>query len=216
MDKATQARLLSALESGSYRRVGGSEPVQVDVRIIAATHHELEEDVRAGRFSEDLFYHLNVVPLHVPPLREHREDVVELLNFFIDQFVTQENLPYRNFTVATQNRLRNHTWSGNTRELKNLVQRLLIIGGEPDVSLDEVEAALGGFAGKGVGGIPTVFDMPLREAREQFERAYLEHQLQEVGGSVGKVAKLAGMERTHLYRKLRALGIDPKKVSGTQ
>ncbi len=213
MDMATQARLLSALESRSFMRVGGAEPVAVDVRIIAATNRNLEEEVRAGSFREDLYYHLNVVPLQVPPLREHCEDVPDLLRYFVDFFATHENLQYRDFTVAAQNRLRNYAWPGNIRELINLVQRLLIVGRDAEIEVEEVEAALGDGEKAEAAGTPAVFDLPLREAREQFEKAYLEHQLQETGGSVGKVAKLAGMERTHLYRKLRALGIDPKKVA---
>jgi DNA-binding NtrC family response regulator len=214
MDLETQARLLSALETGSFLRVGGTEPVRVDVRVLAATHLNLEQEVQAGRFREDLYYHLNVVPMRIPPLREHREDIPELLAYYVDVFVEHEKLPFRRFTVAAQNHLRNHAWPGNVRELKNLVQRLLILGAGEDVSLQEVESALGTSlprASTGTGTSPISFDLPLREAREQFERLYLEHQLQESGGSVGRLAKLVGMERTHLYRKLRALGVDFKE-----
>ncbi len=213
MDLQTQVRLLSALENQTFLRVGGNEPVQVDVRVVAATHRDLAKEVQAGRFREDLYYHLNVVPLHIPPLREHCEDVPELLNYYVDLFVTQDSLPYRRFTVAAQNRLRNHGWPGNVRELKNLVQRLLILGSGEEIEVDEVEAALGRqpAPSRAEHAVPVAFDQPLREAREQFERAYLLHQLQECDGSIGKLAKLVGMERTHLYRKLRALGIDLKK-----
>ena len=213
MDGATQARMLSALQSQSFLRVGGREPVRLNARIIAATHRDLEQEVRGGRFREDLYYHLNVVPLRVPPLREHSEDVPELLAYYVNLFATQENLPYRNFSVAAQNRLRHYSWPGNVRELKNMVQRLLILGAGPEIDLDEVDAALGAQRpSKDVSEPCKNFDLPLRAAREQFEKAYLEHQLRQTGGSVGKVAKLAGMERTHLYRKLRALGIDAKHV----
>jgi DNA-binding NtrC family response regulator len=213
MDAQTQARLLSVLQTHSFLRVGGSDPVQVDVRIVAATHRNLEEEVQAGRFREDLYYHLNVLPLQVPPLREHPEDVPELLNFYLDYFVTHENLPYRQFSVAAQNRLRNYEWPGNIRELKNLVQRLLILGSGETVEVPEVEAAVAGPSVRPPSqqGAVLPYELPLREAREQFEKQYLEHQLQEVGGSVGKLAKRVGMERTHLYRKLRGLGIDFKK-----
>jgi two-component system nitrogen regulation response regulator NtrX len=214
MDPVTQARLLSVLQSHLFLRVGGKESVRLNARIIAATHRDLEQEVRAGRFREDLYYHLNVVPLRVPPLREHSEDVPELLGYYVNIFATQENLPYRNFSVAAQNRLRHYSWPGNVRELKNLVQRLLILGAGPDIDLDEVDAALGAQRpGKELPETASSFDLPLRAAREQFEKAYLEHQLRQTGGSVGKVAKLAGMERTHLYRKLRALGIDAKHVA---
>ena len=212
MDEQTQARFLSVLETRSFIRVGGHEPVRLDVRIVAATHRDLEAEVRAGRFREDLYYHLNVVPIHVPRLAEHAEDVPELLAFYVDYFVEREHLPYRHFSLAAQNRLRNHAWPGNIRELKNLVQRLLILGSGEEIGVEEVEAALQLRTASQPPAEEVPLELPLREAREQFERAYLERQLREVGGSVGKLSKKAGMERTHLYRKLKALGIDVKKA----
>jgi DNA-binding NtrC family response regulator len=215
MDLQTQSRLLSVFQTHSFLRMGGTEPVPVDIRVIATTSRDLEQEVREGRFRGDLYYHLNVVPLTVPPLRAHPSDVPELLNFYVDRFVMQENLPYREFSIAAQNRLRHYNWPGNARELKNLVQRLLILGQGPVIDIDEVEGALQHYSevvevpGSSSATLP--LDLPLREAREQFEKVYLEHQLQEVGGSVGKLAKRVGMERTHLYRKLRALGIEFKK-----
>jgi len=213
MDLKVQGQLLGALDTGSFLRVGGSEPVRIDVRIIAATQRNLEEEVRAGRFREDLFYHLNVVPLHIPPLREHNEDIPELLGYYVDYFATHEKLPYRRFSVGAQNYMRNYSWPGNIRELKNLVQRVLILGAGDEITQDEVETALGAAP-----PVPTQslegmvsFDQPLRQAREQFEKAYLEYQLGKHGGNVSKMAKEAGMERTHLYRKLRSLGIEIKE-----
>jgi len=213
MDLEAQGQLLGALDTGSFLRVGGSEPVAIDVRIIAATQRDLKEEVRAGNFREDLFYHLNVVPLHIPPLREHAEDIPDLLNYYVDYFATHEKLPYRHFSVGAQNYLRNYNWSGNIRELKNLVQRMLILGAGDEITLTEVETALGSTP-----PVPTQpldglvsFDQPLRQAREQFEKAYLEYQLDKHVGNVSKMAKEAGMERTHLYRKLRSLGIEIKE-----
>ena len=216
MDLDTQAKLLSALESGSFQRIGGIDPIPVNVRVIAATHRDLQELVAQGGFRQELYYRLNVVPLVMPPLREHREDVPDLLNYYVDVFVEHEQLPYRHFSVAAQNRLRNYSWPGNIRELENLVQRLLIIGSGPEVGIDDVEAALGApppTAAPAGAGTAVDFNLPLREAREQFERSYLEYQLRLHGGSVNKVAKAVGLERTHLYRKLRALGIDPKNLT---
>jgi DNA-binding NtrC family response regulator len=154
-----------------------------------------------------------VVPLYIPPLREHEDDVHDLLNFYIDHFVGNEKLSYRHFSVAAQNRLRNYPWPGNIRELKNLVQRLLILGSGEEIGADEVDQAISAQpqATSAAAGPSMPYDLPLREAREQFEKNYLEHQLRESGGSVGKLAKRVGMERTHLYRKLRSLGIDHKK-----
>ncbi|MEM9530814.1 MAG: sigma-54 dependent transcriptional regulator [Pseudomonadota bacterium] len=214
MPEDTQARLSSALSSGQVTRLGGSDAVAVDVRVIAATRRELEKEVAEGNFREDLFYQLNVVPLVVPPLRERPEDVPELLRFYTEYFPSREKLPYRHFSVAAQNRLRNHRWPGNVRELKNLVQRLLILG-TGEIEAEEVDTALGAAAEMPGNQLlaDVDFSLPLRESREQFERAYLVHKLKEVQGSVGRLAKAAGMERTHLYRKLRALNIDPKRLN---
>jgi DNA-binding NtrC family response regulator len=210
MDLDAQGQLAGSLDTGVFLRVGGTEPVQVDVRVIACTHKDLQGEVAAGRFREDLFYQLNVVPLDVPPLREHREDVPELLKHFVEQFVAQEKLPYRHFTLGAQNFLRNYGWPGNIRELKNLVQRLLILGAGPEITQEEVETTVGSAphaaAGMQIPGLS--MDQPLRQARESFERVYLEYQLEKHGGNVTKMAQEVGMERTHLYRKLRSVGIE--------
>ncbi len=213
MDVQAQGQLLGALDTGSFLRYTGTEPVHIDVRIIAATQRNLEEEVRAGRFREDLFYHLNVVPLHIPPLRDHREDVPDLLNHYVDHFSTHEKLPYRRFSVGAQNFLRNYPWRGNIRELKNLVQRVLILGAGDEVSQEDIQSILGHSATTTVSNLESLisFEQPLREAREQFERAYLEHQVHRYAGNVSKMAKEVGMERTHLYRKLRSLGIEIKE-----
>jgi len=215
MDLQTQARLLSVFQTNSFTRLGGKEDVQVDLRIIVTTQRNLEEAVAAGRFRDDLFYHLNVVPLHIPALREHADDVHDLLNYYIDYFVTNDKLAYRHFSVAAQNSLRNYEWPGNIRELKNLVQRLLILGSGEEIKPEEIERSISSHAPVSTGntGPSIAYNLPLREAREQFEKDYLEYQLQESGGSVGKLAKRVGMERTHLYRKLRSLGIDHKKTA---
>jgi two-component system nitrogen regulation response regulator NtrX len=213
MDLQTQTRLLSVLQTSSFTRLGGKEAVEVDLRIIATTQRNLEEEVAAGRFRDDLFYHLNVVPLHIPSLKEHADDVHDLLNFYIDYFVVNDKLAYRHFNFAAQNRLRNYEWPGNIRELKNLVQRLLILGTSEVIELDEVERAISSLpahSGDQQTSTPA-YDLPLREARDQFEKDYLEFQLRACDGSIGKLAKRVGMERTHLYRKLRSLGIDHKK-----
>jgi len=212
MDLEAQAQLVGALDTGSFMRVGGSAPVIIDVRVIAATQRDLHEAVAQGNFREDLFYQLNVVPLVVPPLRDHREDIPELLESAVDRLVEQDKLPYRRFSIAAQNVLRNHNWPGNIRELKNLVQRVLILGTGEEISAKEVEAAMGAAqVASGAAGVPGVsFDQPLRDARDAFEKAYLEYQLEKHGGNVSQMAEEAGMERTHLYRKLRDRGIEIK------
>lgn len=219
LDPELQLRLSSVIERRALIRCGGHEPVTIDARVVAATAQDLEALVAAGRFREELYYQLKVVPLAVPPLRERSDDIPELLRYHADWFANRDKLPYRNFPVAVQNRLRHYAWPGNLRELRNLVQRLLVLGNASDVALDEVEIALGQGAGATaasapVAGTPGIdFSLPLREAREQFERAYLLHQLDAAGGSVGKLAKAVGMERTHLYRKLRDLDIDPRALA---
>jgi DNA-binding NtrC family response regulator len=214
MDLEAQAQLVGALDTGSFLRVGGTDPVPVNVRIIAVTQRDLQAEVNAKRFREDLFYQLNVVPLEVPPLREHREDVPELLSFYVDYFVEHEKLSYRHFSLGAQNFLRNHGWPGNVLELRNLVQRLLILGAGDEISQEEAQTAVGALQLSVTqdGGLSRLsLDQPLREAREAFERSYLEYQLEKHGGNVSKMAQEAGMERTHLYRKLRSVGIEIKE-----
>ena len=217
MDLITQGRLLSALQTRQFQRVGGSVAVPLQARIIAASHYDLERLVKEGLFRQDLYYHLAVIPVRIPPLREHREDVPELLQYYTDYFVAQEQLTYRRFSLSAQNRLRNYDWLGNIRELRNLVQRLLLADDGSEIQLEEVEEALqkGLEENHRLDTNPSIdFDLPLRDAREQFERSYLEHNLKRVDGSVGELAKVSGVERTHLYRKLRALSLNPKDYVG--
>jgi DNA-binding NtrC family response regulator len=206
------------IESGHFTQDGGSESQGLNCRIIASGSNDLKVQAQKDPVLEQMYYLVNVLALDMPPLRERQDDVPELIKFYADWFPNHENLPYRPFSVSAQNRLRNHSWPGNIRELRNLVQRLLILGGDGEVSVAEVEEALRQNPSTPAGSEtdhPRTFDLPLREAREQFEREYLIYQLRRAGGSVGKLAESVGMERTHLYRKLRALGIDPKKASRT-
>ncbi len=214
LDRAGQTVLLKVLESGRLDPDRPDSP-ELDVRLIAGTSQPLERQVREGQFDEALFYQLNVLPLQIPPLRERQEDVPDLVRFYAEYFPGRDGTPYRHFPVAAQNRLRQYHWPGNLRELKNLVQRLLILGGAEEVSVDEVEEALAqSDTGETVGQqkVPALFNLPLRDAREEFERQYLTFKLQSVEGSVGRLAEVVEMERTHLYRKLKQLGIDPKQV----
>ena len=209
MDQETQLRLLSALESSSFLRVGGSEPVKVDVRVITSTRVSMDDEVRSGRFRQDLYYMLNEVAFNIPPLRDHSEDVPGLLSFYVDYFVTQDKLAFRRFSMAAQNYLRNYSWRGNVRELKNLVQRLMRLGVGEEIELDEVKSALGSVVPDVMlaVAVPEFFNLPLKEARDHFEKAYLEYHFERTGGSVAKLSSAVGMERTHLYRKLHSLNI---------
>jgi DNA-binding NtrC family response regulator len=215
LDGEMQAALYGALTSSTIYRVDGDRPVDIDVRFVLATRYDLQQEVRAGRFREDLFHCINAYPIRLPALRDHSEDVPELLQHYVSVFADKERLPYRSFTVAAQNRLRNYVWSGNVLELENVVRRLLMMNGDVSIDITDVDEMLEQVSMALEGDQNDVllmaqFDLPLRQAREQFEKAYLEYHLKQSDGSVGKVAKLAGMERTHLYRKLRALGIETK------
>lgn len=183
-------------------------------QLICASQHSLEQAVNTGTFKESLLFQLNSITLAIPPLRDHIEDIPELVQHFVDQLTTQSDLPYRHFTVAAQNRLRNHPWSGNVLELRNIIQRLLVLGESDDINEDDIALTLkeSGDDQSDLHNTSIDYDLPLREAREQFERIYLLHQLKQTEGNVGKAAKLAGMERTHLYRKLRSLNIDTKQL----
>jgi len=212
-DDVTQNFLLGLLQTHSFQHIGDSSSTPFKARIICSSYKNLEKLVEENVFRKDLYYLINVVPLHIPALREHREDIPDLINFYTNILVEQEKLPYRHFSLAAQNRLRNYEWMGNILELTNLVQHLLITAAGNEISLQEVESAIVQKEKITVTGesISVSYDLPLREARERFEQDYLIHHLIKTGGSVGKVAKLIGMERTHLYRKLRALNIDPKQ-----
>jgi two-component system nitrogen regulation response regulator NtrX len=212
----TQDLLNNAIESGSFTPAGSGSQKPLTCRIICSAPEDLEQGVSDGQVLNSLYFRLNVLPLQIPALRERPEDIPELVRYFSDWFPNQEALPYRQFSVSVQNRMRNHSWPGNVRELRNLIQRLLVLGGNGEISMQEIEDALNHSTDniEATGsGREALFDLPLREAREQFEREYLIYQLKKAGGSVGKLSESVGMERTHLYRKLRSLGIDPKSVS---
>jgi DNA-binding NtrC family response regulator len=211
---SAQRLLVGVLESGQFIRMGGTEPVQLTARVLSSGQPGLENRAGAEGFRRDLLAHLNMLIVRVPPLRDYAEDVPELLRHYVDRVVDTEGLQFRRFSVAAQNRLRNYPWPDNVRELKNLVHRLLIQGGAEEIRLEEIEREL---AVQAPPGEPLVkqdlLALPLREAREQFERAYLQQQLLLCNGKVGQLAKRVGMERTHLYRKLRSLGVDFRNIS---
>lgn len=205
-----QSFLVTCLANKSYSPQGSNENLPVQFRLISATRINIEEHIKLGSFNSELYYFMNVLPLSIPPLREHYEDIPELLEFYVNEFVDKEGLSYRKFNVAAQNKLRSYDWPGNLRELKNLVQRLLIVDNNEPIDIEEVELALNKEKLESTIDYAMDFDLPMREAREKFERAYLLHQLNKMNGSVSKVANAIGMERTHLYRKIKSLGITLK------
>jgi two-component system nitrogen regulation response regulator NtrX len=211
---AVQRLLYGVLEAGQFTRLGGNEPVALRARLISSAQPGVEQRAGSEALRRDLLAHLNVLIMRVPPLRDYAEDVPELLRYHVDRVVDTEGLTFRRFSVAAQNRLRNYPWPDNVRELRHLVHRLLIHAGSEEIRLEEIEREL---AVQAPADEPLVkqdlLALPLREAREQFERAYLQQQLMLCNGKVGQLAKRVGMERTHLYRKLRSLGVDFRNIS---
>lgn len=202
LDEKAQSLLLHMLENGKLNHC----------QLIFANPNHLEEIVTNGLFSEALLYKINSITLTLPRLADHIEDIPELVHHFVDQYTSENQLPYRHFSVAAQNKLRNYPWPGNITELKNVIQRLLVLGENEDIDEADIEQALTTSNGDQKAANTINYELPLREAREQFERIYLLYKLQQTSGNVGKAAKLAGMERTHLYRKLRSLDIDTKQT----
>ena len=211
MPIATQGKILRLLVEQRFRRVGGASDVQVDVRVISSCSKNLDQEIEAGRFREDLYHRLNVVPLHVPALRERREDISVLVEHFIARLAESSGLPNRSIGADAMAALEAHHWPGNVRQLRNNVERLLILaGGEPDelITLDHLPAEVIAEPGAGAGaGSERLMSLTLRDAREHFEREYLTAQINRFGGNISRTAKFIGMERSALHRKLRSLGV---------
>jgi DNA-binding NtrC family response regulator len=213
LSEVAQKLVLSVLEQGAFLRSDGHEPVPLKARVLATVDADYEKAIGEGLLRRELVSKIGLLTVRVPPLREYAEDVPELLTYYVDKLVDAEDLPFRRFSVAAQNRLRNYPWPDNVRELKNFVRRLLLTGSDEEISLDEVEGEIDAVTPSGDMLVKQdLLALPLREAREQFERAYLEQQLVLCDGKVGKLATRVGMERTHLYRKLRSLGVDFRSV----
>jgi DNA-binding NtrC family response regulator len=206
---SSQRLLSGVLENGCFLRTGGSEAVQLETRIISSARPGIVSRVLTDGFRRDLYAQLSVLLVRVPALRDYAEDVPELLRHYVDLLTETEGLRFRRFSVAAQNRLRNYPWPDNVRELRNLTRRFLLNEGSEEIALEEIEREL---SAQTPADEPLVkhdlLALPLREAREQFERAYLQQQLMLCNGKVGLLAKRVDMERTHLYRKLRSLGIE--------
>jgi two-component system, NtrC family, nitrogen regulation response regulator NtrX len=212
MPRETQSKILRVLVDQTFQRFGGTQKVEVNVRIITSTARNLEEEIAAGRFREDLYHRLSVVPIRVPPLAERREDVPSLVDYFMDQISQATGLPKRRIGTDAMAVLQTHDWPGNVRQLRNNVERLMILaGGEPDavISADMLPQDVGAMVpSMPRGGGEQLMGMPLREAREAFEREYLRAQISRFGGNISRTAEFVGMERSALHRKLKALGMD--------
>ena len=211
MPLETQGKLLRLLVEQRFNRVGGQDDVQVDVRVITSSSRDLTNEVTIGKFREDLYHRLNVMPLHAPKLSERREDIPALVEHFIEQLAASTGLPARKIGDDAMAALQAHDWPGNVRQLRNNVERLLILAtGEPTQPITlatlpkEVSVVK---SGNNTTDNDRIIAMPLRDAREHFEREYLQAQIDRFGGNISRTANFVGMERSALHRKLKSLGL---------
>jgi len=210
MSLKTQAKILRILEEQRFERVGGGRPIQVDVRVVAATNKNLAEEIQRGAFREDLYHRINVIPLQVPPLRERREDIPLLARHFLQELGRENNAPPKTLTPRALEALTNLLWTGNVRELKNFIWRLAILTPGPQIDLPDLH--LTPQPESEPGDLDLLLKMPnFREARARFEKEFLRRNLEEFGGSVSLLAEKIGLERSHLYRKLKTYGLEPGK-----
>ena len=211
MPLETQGKLLRLLVEQRFNRVGGQDDVQVDVRVITSSSRDLGNEVAIGRFREDLYHRLNVMPLHAPKLSERREDIPALVEHFIDQLAASTGLPARKIGDDAMAALQAHDWPGNVRQLRNNVERLLILAtGEPNqpITLETLPKEVSVVrSGANAQDNERIIGMPLRDAREHFEREYLQAQIDRFGGNISRTASFVGMERSALHRKLKSLGL---------
>ncbi|MBO0766137.1 MAG: sigma-54-dependent Fis family transcriptional regulator, partial [Hyphomicrobiaceae bacterium] len=218
MPLETQGKVLRVLVEQKFQRVGGGPKVAVDVRIISSTSRDLEREMGDGRFREDLYHRLNVVPLRVPGLAERRDDIPQLIQYFVKQVAQSSGLAPRKIGEDAIAVLQAHDWPGNVRELRNNIERLLILsGGDASaiITADLLPEEIGSNVPLPVnGGAEHLMSLPLREAREIFEREYLLAQINRFGGNISRTAEFVGMERSALHRKLRALGVSSQERAG--
>ncbi|MFC7379555.1 sigma-54-dependent transcriptional regulator [Brevundimonas sp. GCM10030266] len=214
MPRESQSRVLRVLVEQRFRRVGGEQDVQVDVRVVTSTSRDLKQEIAEGRFREDLFHRLNVVPIRVPALAERREDIQELVDYFIESLASSQGLPRRRLGDDAIAVLQVHPWPGNVRQLRNNVERLLILAtgdiNDP-IGADALPQEATNAGSSTALGAERIIALPLREAREVFEREYLAAQIMRFGGNISRTAAFIGMERSALHRKLKSLGVSPSR-----
>ncbi len=216
MPPTTQAKILRVLTDQSHTRIGGQRPVKVDVRVLSATSRNLSDEIAAGRFREDLFYRLNVVPVKVPPLRERREDIPELVHHFLARYAAERRIASPEVSEEAMAALQAHEWPGNIRQLRNIIERTLIMTPGDRTSCIEIDLLPAEVMdAQGTVSVPSssmaIMGSPLREARENFEREYLKIQIRRFSGNISRTASFIGMERSALHRKLKALGLGDKR-----
>ncbi|HRG48191.1 MAG TPA: sigma-54 dependent transcriptional regulator, partial [Leptospiraceae bacterium] len=209
MSLSTQAKVLRILQEQRFEKLGSSESITVDVRVIAATNIPVEDAIKEGKFREDLYYRLNVIPIIIPPLRERKPDIPLLLDFYIKHTIKENDLPSKKLDNEAIALLTNHFWPGNIRELKNVVERLCIMTIADTIKGKDVKEALIGFK-----KAEEIFEQgDLKKAKEEFERQYIIKTLQLNEANVSKTSKILGVERTHLYRKIKSLNIQIDNLS---
>jgi len=209
MPLGTQGKILRVLTEQQFTRAGGTDKVRVDLRVISSTCRDLKSEIGLGRFRQELYDRLNVVPIPVPPLTERREDIPDLARHFIDWFHKTQGLPARALTTEAETLLQTMPWPGNIRQLRNVVERVLILGdGSGPIEVQELPGAEPkSEAEPGLPMTGAIAALPLREARELFEREYLVTQINRFGGNISRTASFVGMERSALHRKLKSLGV---------
>lgn len=212
MSLLTQAKLLRVIETQKFQRVGGTRDITVNVRIISATNKDLTEEIKKGRFREDLYYRLNVVPIYIPPLRERKEDIPELISYFMDEFSREKGWRMKKIDSEAMKMLQNYDWPGNVRELRNAVERLMIMVPKDTIETTDIEST--GIIRNTLKGEKYFSYNTLREARDAFERDFILKKLQENNWNMTKTAEVIGIERSNLYKKIKSLGITlPKEFS---
>ena len=207
MSLRTQSKVLRAIEDQRFEPVGAHESVQVDVRVVAATNKNLEVEIERGNFREDLFYRLNVIPFHVPPLRERKEDIPALAAYFLEEFARAYGRRPKDLTPQAAEALQTHHWPGNVRELRNLIERIVILNPQTRIDARHIPLQIARKTGH---DRPAERYGSLQDVREAAEREYILKKLEESNGNVSRTAELLGLERSNLYRKMRALGIAPR------
>ena len=213
MPLSTQARILRVLTEQSFVRVGGNRQIGVDVRVVSSTSRDLAEEMEEKRFREDLFYRLNVVPVAIPSLAERRDDIPALAQHFFTRYAAEQGIPSPDISEEAMAALQAYDWPGNVRQLRNVVERTVILSPREDMNVVEADMlpseVTGGKLG-GANGLSTLMGAPLREARETFEREYLSIQIRRFSGNISKTASFIGMERSALHRKLKLLGMSER------
>ncbi len=217
MPIGTQSKILRVLVEQSFNRVGGSDKVRVDIRVLSATNRDLQQEIAAGNFREELYHRLNVVPITVPSLEARREDIAMLAEHFMEELNAAQGLPVRALAEETEALLQTMAWPGNVRQLRNVIERVLILGPEKgDIEPSEIPGNEGGGGGESAGLSNNYATLPLREAREMFEREYLMAQINRFGGNISRTANFVGMERSALHRKLKTLNVVTTNKAGTR